>query len=186
MPTEAYLPLVIRDFKQLKRLADGAIAQLPADQFCAIPAEGDNSVAVIMKHISGNMRSRWSDFLSSDGEKSDRNRDSEFILLPEDTREKLFAQWEESWAILFRELTPLTTVDLTRTVKIRGEPITVLQAINRQLTHYAYHVGQIVYLAKHLVGNHWQSLSIPVGKSEQFNRAPTKYLAQPERSSEIR
>ena len=176
MPHETFIELAVREFAQLKRLADRAIAQLPADALFTQPGPVDNSVAVIMKHVGGNMRSRWQDFLTTDGEKPDRDRDLEFIILPEDTREKLFAQWEESWATLFRELKPLTPADLDRAVKIRGEPITVLQAISRQLTHYAYHVGQIVYVARHLVGASWQSLSIPVGKSAQFNQAPAKYI----------
>jgi len=180
MPHEAFIELAVREFSQLKRLADRAIAQLPADALFTQPGPVDNSVAVIMKHVGGNLRSRWQDFLTTDGEKPDRNRDLEFIILPEDTREKLFAQWEESWATLFRELKPLGPADLDRTVRIRGEPITVLQAISRQLTHYAYHVGQIVYVARHLVGASWQSLSIPVGKSAQFNQAPAKYISQTE------
>jgi len=179
MPSEDFIVLAIREFNQLKRLADRAIARLPADQLFTQPGPVDNSVAVVMKHVGGNLRSRWQDFLTSDGEKPDRNRDQEFIILPADSREKIFAQWEEGWAILFRELKPLGAADLDRTVKIRGEPITVLQAVTRQLTHYAYHVGQIVYLSKHLVGASWSSLSIPVGQSEQFNKAPAKYIAPP-------
>src|SRR4051812_9221850 len=179
MPAEDYIALVLREFTQLKRLADRAIAQLPAEALFAKPGPLDNSVAIIMKHVGGNMRSRWQDFLTSDGEKPDRNRDLEFTLVPEDSREKIFALWENGWATLFRELKPLGAPDLDRLVKIRGEPITVLQAINRQLTHYAYHVGQIVYLAKHLVGAPWESLSIPVGKSAQFNQAPAKYIPGP-------
>jgi uncharacterized damage-inducible protein DinB len=173
---EDYLALSFREFTKLKELADRAIAQLSADKFFAQPGAGDNSVAVIMKHVSGNMRSRWRDFLTTDGEKPDRNRDNEFLILATDTREELFARWEEAWAILFKELAPLTDTDLTRTVTIRGEPLTVLQAITRQLIHYGYHVGQIVYVARHLVGPGWKSLSIPVGQSEQFNRSPSKYI----------
>jgi Protein of unknown function (DUF1572) len=176
MPVEDYIPLAIREFKGLKRLGDQAIAQLPADRFFAQPGESDNSVGVIVKHVGGNLLSRWTDFLSSDGEKPGRCRDAEFVILPEDSRESLVAKWEEGWAALFAALAPLGPSDLARTVVIRGEPLTVLQAINRQLTHYAYHVGQIVYLAKHFVGTRWKSLSIPPGESERFNQAAKKYL----------
>jgi hypothetical protein len=176
MANEEYIPLAVREFERLKSVADRALSQLPADRLFAIPSEGDNSVAVIMKHVAGNMCSRWRDFLASDGEKPDRKRDREFVVSPDDTRQALFARWEEGWAALFAALAPLRPPDLGRTVTIRGEPTTVLQAINRQLTHYAYHVGQIVYLAKHFAGGRWKSLSIPLGESEQFNRAPGRYL----------
>jgi hypothetical protein len=176
MPTEEYPALVVREFHRLKDLADRAIAQLAGELLFAVPGEGDNSVAVIMKHVGGNMRSRWQDFLSSDGEKPDRNRDQEFVLGADDSRKSLFARWEQAWNLLFTALEPLVPADLDRLVTIRGESLTVLQAINRQLTHYAYHVGQIVYVAKHWNGRRWQTLSIPVGRSEQFNQAPAKYL----------
>lgn len=176
MSAEAYIPLVIREFEGLKQLADRAIAQLPADSFFAKPGAGDNSIGIIVKHVGGNLNSRWTDFLSSDGEKPNRRRDAEFIISPEDSRESLLARWEHGWAALFGALRPLGISDLERSVKIRSEPITVLQAINRQLTHYAYHVGQIVFLAKHFTGAQWKSLSIPLGESERFNRAPAKYL----------
>jgi len=173
---EEYMPLAIREFGRLKDLADRAMSQLPADRFFAAPGEGDNSVAVIVKHVSGNMCSRWRDFLSSDGEKPSRRRDREFVITPDDTRDRLVACWAEGWAALFAALAPLRSPDLDRKVKIRGESMTVVQAINRQLTHYAYHVGQIVYLAKHFAGRRWKSLSIPFGGSGQFNEAPKKYL----------
>ncbi len=176
MPQETYLQLVIREFKGVKKLADGALAQVSAVQFFAVPADGDNSIAVIVKHVGGNLLSRWTDFLTSDGEKPGRNRDAEFEILPGDSHERLMQQWESGWATLFSELEPLTDADLKRTVTIRGEPLSVLQAINRQLTHYAYHAGQIVYVAKHQVGGSWRSLSIPRGQSTQFNRAPAKYV----------
>jgi hypothetical protein len=179
MPAEDYVPLTLREFERLKRLADRSFAQLPAANFFTPPAAGDNSVGVIVKHVSGNLLSRWTDFLTADGEKSGRRRDTEFTILPEDTREHLLVQWEAGWAALFTALRPLGTSDLARTVTIRGEGLTVLQAINRQLIHYAYHVGQIVYVAKHFAGAQWQSLSIPLGQSEQFNRAPRNYLGQP-------
>ncbi len=120
-----------------------------------------------MKHVSGNMRSRWTAFLTADGEKPDRNRDSEFVLEPGDTKATILGRWEAGWRLVFEAITPLTTADLGRRVTIRGEPHTVLEAINRQLTHYASHVGQIVLLAKHFAGPAWQSLSIPRGKSRE-------------------
>ena len=176
MSAESYLPLALREFARLRQLADRALAQLPADAFFAAPAPGDNSIAQILKHVGGNLLSRWTDFLTTDGEKPGRDRDTEFVIFPADTRDQLLARWAAGWAALFSALTPLQTSDLDRTVTIRGEPLTVLQAINRQLTHYAYHVGQIVYLAKHFAGASWQSLSIPPGQSARFNQAPSKYL----------
>jgi hypothetical protein len=176
MPAEDYVALTLREFERLKRLADRSFAQLPAANFFTPPGAGDNSAAVIVKHVSGNLLSRWTDFLTTDGEKPGRRRDAEFTILPGDTREQLLAQWEAGWAALFAALRPLGTNDLARIVTIRGEAFTVLQAINRQLSHYAYHVGQIVYIAKHFAGAQWQSLSIPVGQSEQFNQAPRSYL----------
>lgn len=176
MSDAAFLTDATRELERHQRLADGAIAQLGAERFFTALAAGDNSVAVIVKHVSGNMRSRWTDFLTTDGEKPDRNRDAEFDLRPDDSRERLLANWTAGWAILFATLRELHGLDLGQSVRIRGEPMTVRQAITRQLTHYAYHVGQIVYLAKHLVGDEWQSLSIPRGRSTEFNRAPAKYI----------
>jgi hypothetical protein len=176
MSQEDYLTLAGREFQRLKKLADDAIAQISAEQFFAAPGDGDNSVAIIVKHMAGNMRSRWQNFLTTDGEKPDRNRDAEFELSPADTRDTLVNAWNTSWSILFAELNPLRADDLERPVKIRGESLSVLQAINRQLTHYAYHIGQIVYVAKHLAGSNWKSLSIPRGGSAQFNQNPEKYV----------
>jgi hypothetical protein len=176
MPAEAYLPLAHREFARLQQLADHAIAQLPPEAFFASPAPGDNSVAAIVKHVGGNLLSRWTDFLTTDGEKPGRDRDTEFVILPTETREHLLDRWGQGWAALFTALTPLTAADLDRTITIRGEPLTVLQAVQRQLTHYAYHVGQIVFIAKHFAGPRWQSLSIAPGQSAAFNRAPAKYL----------
>jgi uncharacterized protein DUF1572 len=179
MPNEAYIPMAIREFDRLKGLADKAMAQMPPDGFFAVPGEGDNSVAVIVKHIAGNLLSRWRDFLTSDGEKPDRRRDEEFVISAGDSRAALLTRWEEGWAAVFGALSPLKPSDLERTVVIRREPLSVLQAINRQLTHNAYHVGQIVYLAKHYRGSDWKSLSIPLGQSERFNRAPANYVEKP-------
>jgi len=176
MPKETYIQLAVREFRRTKSLAHGAITQITPEQFFASPAEGDNSVAVIVKHVGGNLLSRWTDFLTADGEKPGRNRDVEFEITKNDTQQSLMQQWESGWAALFSALEPLGDVDLERTVTIRGEPFTVLQAINRQLTHYSYHVGQIVYVAKHYAGNSWRTLSVPKGKSTEFNAKPTKYI----------
>jgi hypothetical protein len=167
--TTSYLEDSLALLRQSKRLGDGAMAQIADEQlFASLDAEA-NSIAIIVKHLTGNMRSRFTDFLTSDGEKPDRNRDSEF----EDgarTRDELIAQWENGWGIVFGALEPLTDEDMDRTVTIRGEAHSVMQAIHRQVAHYAYHVGQIVLLAKHAAGPRWESLSVPRGKSEEFNR----------------
>ena len=178
MSNETYVQLVVREFKRMKALADGALSQISAEQFFAIPSPGDNSIAVIVKHVGGNLVSRWTDFLNSDGEKPGRDRDAEFAILPADTRERLLEQWETGWSALFAALGPLGDADVTRTITIRGEPLTVLQAINRQLTHYSYHVGQIVYVAKHYAGASWTSLSIPLGESARFNQKPARYVEE--------
>jgi len=145
------------------------MAQVTDEQLVAVLDGEMNSIAVIVKHMAGNMRSRWTDFLTSDGEKPDRNRDSEFVEAPA-TREALLALWEEGWQCLFGALEPLSEEDLQRTVTIRGEAHSVMQAINRQVAHYSYHVGQIVLLAKHFKRDEWQSLSVPRRQSGEFNR----------------
>ena len=164
-----YLDEVMRGLRGHKRLADDAIAQVDDEQFFAVPDAEDNSIAVIMKHIAGNMRSRFTDFLTSDGEKPDRHRDQEFLIGEEQSREQLQKFWEEQWQHLFDTVRALKADDLDRTVTIRGQPHSVLQALNRAVMHYAYHTGQIVFLAKHWKGPQWKSLSIPKGKSEQVN-----------------
>ena len=174
--SESYVKLVVREFKRLQSLADAAMAQLSDEQFFAVPAPGDNSVAVMVKHVGGNLVSRWSDFLTSDGEKPGRDRDMEFRIGADDTRERLISVWSRGWATLFEALEPLGDPDMARSITIRGEPLTVLQAVNRQLTHYAYHVGQIVYVAKHHRGPTWRTLSIPLGRSAEFNRNPSRYV----------
>lgn len=176
MSQETYLHLVIREFTRTKILADRAMAQATPEQFFAVPSEGDNSIAVIVKHVGGNLLSRWTDFLTADGEKPDRNRDAEFEITADDTQPALMRRWESGWASLFSALEPLSEADLAKTIRIRGEEHSVLQAINRQLTHYSYHVGQIVYLAKHHAGDSWRTLSVARGKSAQFNAAPKAYL----------
>ena len=167
--TTSYLEDSIAVFRQYKKLAEAALAQVTdAQLFEAIDGES-NSIAIVMKHMAGNMRSRWTDFLTSDGEKPDRDRDSEFVV-PPDTRAKLMNLWEEGWGCLFSALEPLAEDDLGRTIAIRGEGHSVMQAINRQVAHYSYHVGQIVMLAKHFQHESWTSLTVPRNKSAEFNR----------------
>ncbi len=169
MRQDHYLKDAINQFRKLKELADKAISQVAEKDLFFIPDENSNSIAIIMKHMAGNMRSRWRDFLTSDGEKPDRHRDSEFVIEKGDSRESIFQAWERGWQYVFEALEPLDPDDLNKTVLIRTEPHTVIEAINRQITHYAYHVGQIVFLARSLAGSQWQSLSIPGGKSDEFN-----------------
>lgn len=167
--TSSYLQDSLSLFRYYKSLSERAMAQVSDEQLFLTLDDETNSIAIILKHMAGNLRSRWTDFLTSDGEKATRNRDEEFVDPPA-TRESLLHTWNEAWDLLFRALEPLTDADLERTVKIRGEPHSVMQAINRQLTHYAYHSGQIVLLAKHLNHEDWKSLTIPRNKSAEFNR----------------
>jgi hypothetical protein len=158
-------------FRQYKKLAEGALAQLPnpeRDIFYQ-PDKESNSIAIIMKHMAGNMRSRWRDFLTTDGEKADRHRDTEFALERTEDRAAIMNLWEEGWACMFAALEPLTAVDMSRIVTIRHQPHTVVQAINRQLTHYSYHIGQIVFLAKLIGKENFRSLTVPRGRSEEVN-----------------
>ena len=164
-----YLADSIASLRAYKKLADKAIAQLKDDEFFITLDEEANSVAVIMKHMAGNMFSRWTDFLATDGEKPDRNRDMEFVIDPEKGKDEVVAYWEKGWQRVFGALEPLTAEDLGRKVLIRGEEHTVIQAINRQLMHYANHIGQIVFLAKHFRSTEWKSLSIPRNRSAEFN-----------------
>jgi uncharacterized damage-inducible protein DinB len=159
-----------------KRLGEQAIAQASDEALTAVLDLESNSIAIIVKHLTGNMRSRWTDFLTSDGEKPSRNRDAEFEAPPQ-TRAEILALWEQAWKIVFDALASLTDEDLGRTIRIRGETHSVMQAINRQIAHYAYHIGQIVYTAKHFAGSRWTSLSIPRGKSADFNTRVDKGLA---------
>jgi Protein of unknown function (DUF1572) len=167
--TTSYVEDSITLFRHSKRLGEGAMAQVTDEQLFLTLDDEANSIAVIVKHMAGNMRSRWTDFLTSDGEKPDRDRDGEFVD-PAPTRAALMEQWENAWAIVFGALEPLTDADLGRTIYIRGEAHSVMQAINRQTAHYAYHVGQMVLLAKHYCCEHWRSLSIPRNRSAEFNR----------------
>ena len=164
-----YIDEAFRSLRGHKRLADDSIAQLSDEQFFAVPDAESNSVAVIVKHMAGNMRSRFTDFLTTDGEKPDRNRDQEFLIASDATRAQILAAWEQGWHLVFEALNGINPQDLERTITIRAEPHTVLQAINRQAAHSAYHVGQITYLAKHWKGAEWKTLSVPKGQSEQFN-----------------
>jgi hypothetical protein len=163
-----YLDDSLFQLRKLKTQADKAMAQVDDAQFFALIDDGANSIALVVKHMTGNMRSRWTDFLTSDGEKPDRDRDSEFELEGADTREAMLARWEVAWELLFRTIGALAPGDLVRTVTIRNEPHTVVQAINRQVSHYSAHVGQIVLLAKHLAGSRWQTLSIPKNRNRRI------------------
>jgi uncharacterized damage-inducible protein DinB len=167
--TTSYLDDSVTLFQYYKKLAERAMDQVSDEQLSAVLDEDANSIAIIVKHMAGNMRSRWTDFLTTDGEKPDRNRDSEFVDPPA-TRKALLELWEDGWGRLFRSLEPLSDADLQRTVTIRGEAHSAMQAINRQLAHYAYHVGQIVLLAKHFARGRWESLSVPRNRSAEFNR----------------
>ena len=168
--TTSYVKDSIDVFRYYKKLGERAMVQCPDDAlFESLDAES-NSIAIIVKHMAGNMRSRWTDFLTTDGEKPDRNRDTEFETPPK-TRAELMELWERGWKHILNALEPLGDEDLVRTITIRAEPHSVMQAINRQVAHYSYHVGQIVYVAKHLAtkaSGSWQSLSVPRGQSTQF------------------
>lgn len=166
---ENYLTDAVASFRNYKKLAEKAMAQISDEEFFKTIDAESNSVAVIVKHIAGNQKSRWTDFLSSDGEKDFRNRDTEFEMIG-DTRESLTEFWESGWQTLFAALESLTANDFSKFVSIRGEPHTIIEAINRQLTHYAYHIGQITFLAKHFRATDWQTLSVPRGQSAEFNK----------------
>ncbi len=165
-----FLEDAILQFRKYKGMAGQALSQLSDDEFFRTLDPESNSPALIVKHVAGNMRSRWDRFLETDGEKN-RDRDGEFEIRAGDSRDAVMARWETGWATLFAALEPLSETDLARTVRIRGEPHTVLEAIHRQMTHYAYHIGQVVLLAKHMKGSAWKTLSIPRGKSREFEVA---------------
>lgn len=167
--TTSYLEDSLSLFRYYKELVERAIAQLSDEQLLQAPDPESNSIAIIVKHMAGNMQSRWTDFLTSDGEKPGRDRDAEFEHPPA-TREALLGLWESGWHAVFTALEPLRDAGLSRAVTIRGEPHSVMQCINRQLAHYSYHCGQIVFLAKQLRGSDWKCLSIPRGGSSRFNR----------------
>lgn len=179
-PGTHYLEDAVASLRAYKKLADKAIAQLKDDEIFRTLDEEGNSIAVIMKHLAGNMFSRWTDFLTTDGEKPNRNRDMEFVIEPQTTQQDVVDYWERGWQVVFQALEPLKSEDLMRKVSIRGEEHTVMQAINRQLMHYPNHIGQIIFLAKHFRAAEWKTLSIPRNKSVEFN----KYLQdqKPDRS----
>lgn len=166
--TTSYLKDSTTLLRYYKLLGERAMEQLTDDQLLVTLDTESNSIAIIVKHLTGNMVSRWTDFLTADGEKPSRNRDAEFIEPPQ-SRAEILAMWEGAWKIVFDALAPLTEEDMSRTIRIRGEAHSVMQAIHRQVAHYAYHIGQIVFVAKHLASDRWKSLSIPRGKSSEFN-----------------
>ncbi|HEX6371766.1 MAG TPA: DinB family protein [Longimicrobium sp.] len=165
----AYLDDVRATAAHYKKLADEAMAQVDDARFAAPLGDEENSIALIVKHMAGNLRSRWTDFLTTDGEKPDRDRDSEFEMESGDARAALMEAWERGWATFLGTLQSLSPDDLARTVQIRGEPHTVIRAVDRGVAHACYHVGQIVLLARHFAGTSWRTLSIPRRQSQQFN-----------------
>jgi hypothetical protein len=167
--TTSYLEDTTSLFHHYKNLAERAMDQVASEQLFAVLDPEMNSIAIILKHLTGNMRSRWTGFPQADGEKPDRDRDSEFVNPPA-TREELMRAWEQAWSIVFAALGSLSDADLARETTIRGERHSILQAVTRQLTHYAYHCGQIVLLAKHFQGAQWKSLTVPRGQSAKFNQ----------------
>jgi hypothetical protein len=167
--TTSYMRDSLSLFRYYKKLAERAFAQTSDEHLYAVLDGEANSIAIIVKHMAGNMLSRWPDFLTADGEKPGRDRDAEFSGPPQ-PRQALMDLWESGWQALFAALEPISDDDLTRKITIRGEPHSVMQAINRQLAHYAYHCGQIVVLGKHYASDHWQSLTIPRGQSAHFNQ----------------
>jgi len=167
--TTSYIEDALAIFRQYKQLGERAMAQVSDEQLFALLDDEANSIAIIVKHMTGNMRSRWTDFLTSDGEKPTRNRNGEFVDPPA-TRDALMREWEEGWGCVFGAIEPLADADLGRTVTIRGEAHSVMQAINRQLAHYPQHIGQIILLAKHYAGEQWKTLSVARNRSGEFNR----------------
>jgi uncharacterized damage-inducible protein DinB len=174
---QAYLEDVCFSFRKQKELAERAFRQVKSDEaFFRKPGEHSNSIAAVLKHVAGNLASRWTDFLTSDGDKPWRDRDAEFVIGPQDTRERLVAAWEAGWAALFQTLGSLGEGDLEKKITIRGEGHTVLQAIDRSLTHTAYHTGQIVYLSRLLQQEGWEWITIPPGQSRQARARGGNYL----------
>lgn len=172
--SQHYLEEARRQFRGHKRMGENAMAQLRDEEFFVTLDPEANSVATLVKHLAGNMRSRFTDFLTSDGEKPDRFRDREFEVTAATTRAEVMKWWEDGWACVFSAIDPLKPEDVMRTVMIRAEPHTVLQALNRQIAHYAQHIGQIVLLAKHLRSSDWKTLSIPRGRSEDYKKVVPK------------
>src|SRR3982074_3501190 len=169
---DAYLRNIVRTYRTYKEMAEKAIEQVPTDEDLNRELdESSNSIAIIVKHVSGNLRSRFRDFLTSDGEKPDRDRDSEFESVARVSREQLLRWWSSAWETAMNSIEALTADDLERTVRIRGEELLVVEALNRSVTHAAYHVGQIVYLARHFASPNWKTLSIPKGRSAEAGAA---------------
>ena len=170
----AYLRDIARSFRSYKALGDAALAKTPDAHLHTELDPNSNSIAIIVKHVGGNLRSRYRDFLTTDGEKPDRHRDTEFEMPEEASREEIQRWWEEGWSTALGSIEALTVDDLGRTVTIRGEAFLVMEALNRSVTHTAYHVGQMVYVARHFAGPEWKSLSIPKGQSDRFARGEFK------------
>ena len=172
----AYLEDILFSFRKQKELAEKAFRQVADEGFFQKPGEHSNSIALIIKHVAGNLASRWTDFLTTDGDKPWRDRDAEFLLGPEDTRQNLLAAWEKGWAALFENLGKLEEADLLKKVTIRGEAHSVFQAIHRSLTHTSYHVGQILYLSRLMTKEGWQWITIPPGQSQHVKAKGGSYL----------
>lgn len=172
--SQLYLRDIRASFRAYKKLAEKALAQIKEEEYFVTLDEESNSIAIIMKHMAGNMISRWTDFLTTDGEKPDRHRDLEFVIENEATLDEVFTFWERGWSCLLDAVESLQPADLDKQVFIRGKAHSVVQAINRQMTHYAYHIGQIVFLAKHIRSSEWTALSVPRNRSASFN----EYLKQ--------
>lgn len=177
---ENYRADATQSFRNYKKLAERALKQVSDEDFFRQIDHESNSIAIIVKHIAGNLHSRWTDFLTTDGEKPDRFRDREFIAFDDDSRESLMQLWETGWQTLFDAIEPIPPEDFSNTVTIRSEPHTIVEAINRQLTHYPMHIGQIVLLAKHFRSSEWKTLSVPRNRSNEFN----KFLADKQASGE--
>ncbi len=175
-----YLEDALSEFTKTRRLAEKAMAQVSDEEFFRVLSPEANSIAILVKHMSGNMRSRWTDFLTTDGEKPDRNRDTEFVIdAAADTRASLMQRWNTGWELVHAALAPIAPGDLGGTITIRGEPHTIVKAINRQLTHYAYHAGQIVFLARHFHPEDWTTLSVARGQSGAFNAEMARKAGKP-------
>ncbi|MBD3258591.1 DUF1572 domain-containing protein [candidate division GN15 bacterium] len=170
MDASLYLNDVLLHYRKCKHMAERAMGQVSDQDFFRSLDKNPNSIAHIVKHVAGNMRSRWRDFLTTDGEKPDRNRDTEFALTDADTRDALMQRWEASWQLALTEAAALSPADLDKDITIRREPYRVIEAINRNLLHCAYHVGQIVHLARYYAGEQWETLSVPLGQSAEMNR----------------
>jgi hypothetical protein len=177
---ENYKADALQSFRSYKKLAERALEQVSDEDFFRQIDPESNSVAIIVKHVAGNLHSRWRDFLTTDGEKPDRFRDGEFVTVDNDTRVSLMQFWETGWRILFEAIEPIQPEDFDKTVNIRGEPHTIVEAINRQLTHYPMHIGQIILLAKHFRSAEWKTLSVPRNRSAEFN----KFLADKQAAGE--